>query len=158
MIRKYKDSDFDMVYAVINDSAHAYKGVIPADRWNEPYMTKEELQSEIDNDIQFYCYLDNKDIIGVMGIQNRGDVDLIRHAYVKTAGRRHGIGTQLLEYLENKSSHTILIGTWADASWAIHFYQKHHYQQVSPQEKNILLQKYWNIPLRQVETSVVLKK
>lgn len=156
MIRNYTDTDFEIVYKIINDSSQAYKGIIPTDRWHEPYMTKEELRSEINDGIKFYCYLDNDEIIGVMGIQNKEEVDLIRHAYIKTSGRRKGIGGQLLDYLQNMSSLPLLIGTWADASWAIHFYEKHGFHVVSKKEKERLLRKYWNIPERQVETSVVL--
>lgn len=156
MIRAYSDADFETVYQVINDSSQAYKGIIPDDRWNEPYMTKEELRSEIKDGIQFYCYVDKNEIIGVMGIQNKDDVNLIRHAYIKTTGRRKGIGGQLLEYLQKMSSIPLLIGTWADASWAIHFYEKHGFYIVPQEKKDKLLRKYWNITERQVETSVVL--
>lgn len=157
MIRGYKDNDFETVYQIINDSSQAYKGIIPADRWHEPYMSREELRDEINDGIHFYCYENEQgEIVGVMGIQSKGTVDLIRHAYVKTSGRRQGVGGLLLDYLLKQSSLPILIGTWADATWAIHFYEKNGFHVVSREEKERLLRIYWNIPERQVETSVVL--
>ncbi len=158
MIRKCTDFDFNTIYSIINDAAQAYKGVIPADRLNEEYMTKEELRQEIDDGVEFWGYEDEDGLIGVMGIQSVQDVTLIRHAYVCTAKRNKGIGGELLKYLRNLTNRPILMGTWADANWAIKFYEKHGFELVSIEEKNILLRKYWNIPERQVETSVVLKE
>jgi N-acetylglutamate synthase-like GNAT family acetyltransferase len=158
MIRKTRDEDFDQIFNIINDAAIAYKGVIPEDRWHEPYMTKEELKQQIQDGVDFLCYLEDNDtqILGVMGIQDKNEVNLIRHAYVRTVKRKKGIGTLLLQELKNHSKKPILIGTWKAASWAINFYKKNGFTLVSEEQKNILLKKYWNIPERQVETSVVL--
>lgn len=156
MIRKCTDDDLPALYAIINDAAQAYKGVIPADRWHEPYMPKDELQQEIHAGVQFWGYESDGEIIGVMGIQDKGDVALIRHAYVKTARRNQGIGTKLLRHLESMTTKPMLIGTWADATWAIRFYEKNGYRRLSRQETERLLRQYWNVPERQVATSVVL--
>lgn len=156
MIRLCLDSDFETIYGIINDAAQAYRGVIPADRWHEPYMPRAELQSEIRRGIRFWGYEDKGKLIGVMGIQDVGDVTLIRHAYVSTAERRKGVGGMLLAHLAASTERPLLIGTWADAVWAIRFYEKHGFRLVTADEKDQLLKKYWNIPLRQVETSVVL--
>jgi len=156
MIRKLTDSDFEVILEIINDGAQAYKGVIPADCWHEPYMSKEELKEEIKDFVCFWGFEDKGYLIGVMGIQDRGDVSLIRHAYVRSNRRNQGIGTRLLRHLESTTEKPILIGTWADASWAIEFYKKNGYQLLPEEEKNRLLRKYWKIPERQVLTSVVL--
>ena len=156
MIRKSVDEDFEAIFNIINDAAIAYKGVIPPDRWHEPYMTKEELQAQIEDGVSFSCYVDNNEIIGVMGIQEKTDVALIRHAYVRTKQRNKGIGTLLLRELIKDSTKPILIGTWKAATWAISFYEKNGFCLVDEAEKNRLLKKYWAIPDRQVETSVVL--
>ena len=156
MIRKGTDQDFDEILNIINDAAMAYKGVIPPDRWHQPYMTEEELMEQITDGVKFSCYVDEEKIAGVMGIQARSDVDLIRHAYVRTKQRKKGIGTLLLKELLRDSKKPILIGTWKAAHWAISFYEKHGFCLVDEQEKNRLLKKYWTIPDRQVETSVVL--
>lgn len=156
MILVATEKDFDVIYAIINDAAIAYKGIIPADRWHDPYMPEEELKAQIEDGVQFSCYVDEGQIIGVMGIQDKKDVYLIRHAYVKTSQRNKGIGTLLLQKLIRDSDKPILIGTWKAASWAIRFYEKHGFSLISEEEKNCLLKKYWTIPDRQVETSVVL--
>jgi len=156
MISPATDDDLDTIYEIINDASIAYKGIIPEDRWHEPYMPKNELIGQIDDGVDFYCYHDEGIIVGVMGIQDRGDVKLIRHAYVRTIQRNNGVGGKLLEYLINKSDKPLLIGTWKDASWAVSFYVKHGFVAVSEEEKNRLLKKYWKIPERQIETSVVL--
>jgi GNAT superfamily N-acetyltransferase len=156
MIRPALTEDFDEIYTVINDAAIAYKGVIPADRWHEPYMSKEELRTQINEGVRFTCYVDNTEVIGVMGIQDKGEVELIRHAYVRTNHRSKGIGGLLLHELINGTTKPILIGTWKAAGWAIRFYEKHGFRLVAEAEKNRLLKKYWSIPDRQVETSVVL--
>jgi GNAT superfamily N-acetyltransferase len=148
--------DFNDMFDIINDAAQAYRGVIPEDRWHDPYMPESELQHEIDNGVRFWGYRDGGRLIGVMGIQDRGDVDLIRHAYVRTDRRKQGVGTKLLHHLESRSVKPILIGTWAAATWAIGFYEKNGYNLLGEDEKNRLLKKYWSIPERQVETSVVL--
>lgn len=156
MIRNATEKDYDEIYNVINDSAIAYKGIIPMDRWHEPYMSKEELKKQIEAGVRFSCYIDNEKIIGIMGIQDKKEVELIRHAYVITKYRKKGIGTILIQNLIKDSKIPVLIGTWKAAHWAISFYKKHGFLIVSEEEKNILLRKYWNIPNRQVETSVVL--
>jgi N-acetylglutamate synthase-like GNAT family acetyltransferase len=154
--RSDEKKDFNEIYEIINDASSVYKGIIPNDRWQEPYMSKEELKKQIDEGVQFWNYTENNRIVGVMGIQFKNDVTLIRHAYVRTTERKKGIGGKLLQHLLNLSPTPILIGTWADASWAIHFYKKHNFRLLSEIEKNELLKKYWSIPERQVETSVVL--
>ena len=156
MIRKCKQSESDIIHEIINDGAQAYKGVIPADRWHEPYMSQEELKQEIVGGVVFWGFEADQKLVGVMGIQDKGDVNLIRHAYVRTRARKQGIGTQLLKHLESIDGKPILIGTWADAIWAIAFYQKNGYRVVTETEKNRLLRKYWSISEQQVETSVVL--
>ena len=156
MIRNATESDYSAIYEVINDAAMAYKGIIPADRWHEPYMTRAELEAQIEEGVQFLCSLEDGKLVGVMGIQDWGEVNLIRHAYVATQLRGKGIGTQLLRELINSSQKPILIGTWKAASWAIRFYEKHGFSMVSEGDKNVLLKKFWSIPDRQVETSVVL--
>jgi N-acetylglutamate synthase-like GNAT family acetyltransferase len=156
MIRKCTDQDFEEIFNIINDAAIAYKGVIPPDRWHEPYMTREELKAQIEDGVRFFCYVDNNEIIGVMGIQDKAEVSLIRHAYVRTKQRKKGVGSFLLQELIKDEQKPILIGTWKAADWAIRFYEKHGFRLVDEEEKNRLLKKYWAIPDRQVETSVVL--
>jgi GNAT superfamily N-acetyltransferase len=156
IIRRCTDSDFHSIFEIINDAASAYKGVIPPDRWHDPYMNDEQLRLEISAGVKFWGLANDRGIAGVMGIQDKGEVTLLRHAYVRTALRNKGIGTRLLKHLEPMSDKPILIGTWAAASWAVQFYQKNGYFLVSIEEKNRLLRQYWSIPERQVETSVVL--
>lgn len=156
MIRQCGNNDFETIFSIINDSAIAYKGVIPDDRWHEPYMSKEELQHEIDDGVVFWGYEEDGELVGIMGIQDVQDVTLIRHSYVRTAERGQGIGGKLLAKLRELANRPILIGTWADALWAIRFYEKHGFLLVIKEEKDRLLKKYWSIPDRQVETSVVL--
>jgi len=157
MIHPCTPSDFDTILTIINDAAAAYKGVIPADRWHEPYMSAEYLRGEIDAGVVFYGYEQEPEkLLGIMGIQDVQDVTLIRHAYVRTVCRGRGIGSKLLAHLRTLSDRPILIGTWADASWAIRFYQGHAFRVVTPKEKDMLLRRYWSIPDRQVATSVVL--
>jgi GNAT superfamily N-acetyltransferase len=158
MIHQCTKQDFNTILEIINDGAQAYKGIIPADRWHDPYMSGQHLREELNTGICFWGWRENDRLIGVMGIQDRGDVTLIRHAYVRTILRNRGVGSQLLQHLESITDKPILIGTWAAANWAVAFYEKHNYRLVSPDEKNRLLKKYWNIPERQVETSVVLAK
>ena len=158
MIRSLLPSDFDSLLKVINDAAQAYKGVIPDDRWRESYMSAEELKEEIEAGVIFFGWVEDNHLLGVAGIQSIKDTTLIRHTYVITKCQREGIGTRLLEHLMSLAKTSeILVGTWADASWAVRFYEKHGFQLVSPQEKDRLLWAYWNIPERQIETSVVLK-
>jgi GNAT superfamily N-acetyltransferase len=156
MIRPCDDTEFDTIYEIINDAAQAYRGVIPADRWKEPYMPKEELRHALDEGIVFWGYEEDGELIGVMGIQPVQDVTLIRHAYVRTAEQNRGVGGKLLAHLRTQTDRPVLIGTWADAVWAIRFYEKHGFRLVSPEEKVRLLRRYWSIPERQVATSVVL--
>ena len=156
MIRKCTDSDFETIFEIINDAAQAYKGTIPADCWHEPYMPREELKHEIEGGISFWALEDQEGLIGVMGIQDKGDVTLIRHAYVRSSRRNQGAGTCLLRFLESRTDKPILIGTWADATWAIAFYQRNGYRVLPGHEKDRLLRKYWTIGERQVVTSVVL--
>ena len=156
MIRKGTEEDFEEILNIINDAAVAYKGVIPPDRWHEPYMTDAELQAQIEDGVRFSCYVDNNEIVGVMGIQDKAEVELIRHAYVRTKQRNKGVGSLLLQELSRDAEKPILIGTWKAAEWATRFYQKHGFRLVEEEEKNRLLKKYWAIPERQVETSVVL--
>jgi len=156
MIRRCDDRDFDLIGAIVNDGAQAYKGIIPSDRWTEPYMSAEKLRHEIDDGIVFWGYEEAGTLVGVMGIQKVQDVTLVRHAYVRTTNQKRGIGAQLLSHLCELTNDPVLIGTWADAVWAIRFYERNGFQVVSPEEKNRLLKKYWTIPERQIETSVVL--
>jgi GNAT superfamily N-acetyltransferase len=158
MMRRCDHDDFERIWAIVNDGAQAYKGVIPADCWTEPYMSREELQHELDAGVAFWGYKEAEvgGLLGVMGLQQVSDVTLIRHAYVRGSSQKHGIGGQLLAQLRTLTDRPILIGTWADATWAIRFYEKHGFQVVSPDEKELLLRKYWTISERQIDTSVVL--
>jgi GNAT superfamily N-acetyltransferase len=156
MIRPCSNHELDSVYSIINDAAHAYRGFIPADCWKEPYMSYDELLHEIDDGIAFWGYEEDGELIGVMGIQPVLDVTLIRHAYIRTSRHNQGIGSDLLSFLRRQTRRPLLIGTWADAVWAVRFYQKHGFRLVSHAEKERLLRKYWTIPDRQIETSVVL--
>jgi GNAT superfamily N-acetyltransferase len=156
VIRRCDDRDFEAIFSIINDGAQAYKGIIPADRWAEPYMPAEKLRHEIEDGVVFWGYEEQGTLAGVMGIQPVLDVTLIRHAYVKTCSHGKGIGGLLLSHLRDQASVPVLVGTWADAIWAIRFYQKHEFQLVGSEEKDRLLRKYWTIPERQIETSVVL--
>jgi GNAT superfamily N-acetyltransferase len=156
MIRRCDDHDFELTWEIINDGARAYRGVIPADRWTEPYMSREKLQHEIDEGVVFWGYQDGGSLVGVMGIQPVQDVTLIRHAYVRTSSQKRGIGEALLSHLQEIAKEPVLIGTWADALWAIRFYERNGFQVVDPEAKDRLLRKYWKIPERQIDTSVVL--
>jgi N-acetylglutamate synthase-like GNAT family acetyltransferase len=156
MLRPCENKDFESICSIINDAAKAYKGVIPEDRWKEPYMSRDELKHEIDQGVVFWGYEEDGELIGVMGIQQIQDVTLIRHAYVRTVRQNQGVGAKLLSGLRRRTNYPILIGTWADAVWAISFYEKHGFRIVSQGDKDLLLKKYWSIPERQVETSVVL--
>jgi N-acetylglutamate synthase-like GNAT family acetyltransferase len=156
LIRESAAADFEAMLAIINDAAQKYRGVIPADRWHEPYMPANELEKEIAAGIVFWVAEEDARVQGVMGIQDKGEVTLIRHAYVATAQQGKRIGTKLLRRLQDLSAKPFLIGTWADASWAIEFYRRNGFTVVSHDEKERLLRKYWSIPARQVQTSVVL--
>ena len=156
MIRPCTESDIPNICAIVNDAAAAYKDMIPADRWHEPYMPLDELKAEIAAGVKFWGYTENDRLAGVMGIQPVRDVTLIRHAYVETRMRNRGIGGKLLAHLLGQTNGRILVGTWQAAGWAIRFYEKHGFGLVGEAEKNDLLKTYWNIPERQIETSVVL--
>ncbi len=156
IVRSFAAADFNGLLAVINDAAAAYRGVIPADCWHEPYMPAHELAAEIAAGIRFACYESNGSVTGVMGSQDVQDVTLIRHAYVSTPTQRSGVGAALLQHLRRQTARPVLIGTWAAASWAIRFYEKHGFRVIEADAKSMLLNKYWNIPDRQIESSVVL--
>jgi len=146
MILRCDDRDFELICAIINDGTQAYRGIIPADRWTEPYMSREELRRQIDEGVVFWGDEEAGTLVAVMGIQPVQDVTLIRHAYVRTTSQQRGIGARLQSHLRGLASGPVLIGTWADAVWAIHFYERHGFQLVSAQEKDRLLRKYWTIP------------
>jgi GNAT superfamily N-acetyltransferase len=155
-IRPCRDDERTAILAIVNVAAQAYRGVIPPDRWHEPYMPADELDHEIAAGVAFWGYEENGALIGVMGLQAVRDVDLIRHAYVRPGRQRGGIGGDLLAHLRGLSTRRMLVGTWAAADWAIRFYQRHGFVLTSPTQKAVLLKTYWNIPDRQIETSVVL--
>jgi GNAT superfamily N-acetyltransferase len=155
-IRRCVPADVPEICSIVNDAAQAYKGVIPADCWHEPYMPLDELNRQLAEGVVFWCSGQDGAMDGVMGIQDRGEVSLIRHAYVRTPQRRKGIGEMLLRYLEGTTDKPVLIGTWRAASWAIRFYEKNGYRLLEPAETASLLRRYWSISERQIETSVVL--
>jgi GNAT superfamily N-acetyltransferase len=156
MIRCCDERDFELIWSIINDGARAYESVIPVDCWTETYMSRDELRAEMQDGVTFWGYEENEDLKGVMGIQQVEDVTLIRHAYVRTGSQKRGIGGRLLSHLRKLAHGPVLIGTWADAVWAIRFYEKHGFHLVAPEQKAHLLKRYWNVSDRQVETSVVL--
>lgn len=156
MIRQCHHMDFEILYSIINEAAQKYKGIIPDDCWKEPYMPKDELKHEIDAGVVFWGFEFEGELVGVMGIQHIQDVTLIRHAYVRPAQQNRRIGNQLLAELCRQTDRPMLIGTWADAEWAIRFYEKNGFKRVPSREKDRLLEKYWSISARQLETSVVL--
>ena len=156
VIRRCEETDIETIFTIINDAARAYRGVIPADRWHEPYMPLEELRDEIESGVVFWGWEEDGRLTGVMGIQDVKDVTLIRHAYVRTSDRNRGIGSQLLKHLRTLTDRPIMIGTWKAADWAVAFYEKHGFRLVTVEEKERLLRTYWSIPERQVATSVVL--
>ena len=159
MIRPCVSKDFKAIFQIVNDAAEVYKGVIPADCWKEPYMTKAELRHEINDGVVFWGFEKERKLKGVMGIQHVLDVSLIRHAYIRTAWQNQGIGRRLSRHMVNQTKRPLLVGTWAAATWAISFYEKNGFSLVTPpEEKDRLLKRYWKISPRQVETSVVLKK
>ena len=156
MIRRCDKHEFEQIYTIINDGALAYRGVIPEDCWTEPYMSRHKLQREIEAGVVFWGNEDNGKLCGVMGLQRVRDVTLVRHAYVLTASQRRGIGASLLSRLRELTKAPMLIGTWADASWAIKFYEKNGFELVGRTLKDRLLQQYWTVSQRQAEVSVVL--
>jgi GNAT superfamily N-acetyltransferase len=158
MILKLYLTDFDSILRVILDAAQTYRGVIPDDRWKEPYMSAEELRGELDAGVQFYGWFKEDSLLGVMGIQPVKDTTLIRHSYVLHDYQRQGIGGLLLKHLLGLAmTPDVLVGTWEDVAGAIHFYEQHGFTRVSRRETDRLLRKYWHIPERQIATSVVLK-
>ncbi len=157
-IRPCRHDERAAILAIVNAAAEAYRGVIPADRWSEPYMPPDELDAEIDAGVVFWgCEIEGE-LVGIMGIQPVGDVDLIRHAYVSPASQGRGVGGTLLEHLASEATRPMLVGTWAAAEWAVRFYRRHGFEQVTPERKDELLRTYWRIPDRQIETSVVLAR
>jgi GNAT superfamily N-acetyltransferase len=156
LIRKSVKTDSPAILAIINDAARAYRGVIPADRWHEPYMSATELAREISDGVVFWLAEQGRGVAGLMGMQDKGEVALVRHAYVAPTAQRSGIGTKLLRHVECLVDKPILIGTWAAASWAIEFYERNGYEMLNSEVKDRVLRTYWSIPARQVETSVVL--
>ena len=156
MIRACDGNDFDAILATINEGASAYRGVIPADRLADPYMSAEALQHEIDSGVRFWAGTDGASVLGVMGVQPVQDVTLIRHAYVRTEAQGRGVGSRLLAHLRAMTSRPVLMGAWADAMWAIRFYERHGFRMVDPKTKGELLRRYWTVPERQIDTSVVL--
>ena len=144
------------ILAIINDAAQAYRGVIPVDRWHEPYMPKDELTEEIADGVVFWVAEKAGHLSGVMGMQDKGEVALIRHAYIIPRMQRKGVGTALLHHVISLTSKPILVGTWAAARWAVTFYQRNGFTLLPEADKNTLLRRYWSIPERQIDTSVVL--
>jgi N-acetylglutamate synthase-like GNAT family acetyltransferase len=157
MIRTCTDADTADMLRIINDAAEAYRGIIPADRWKEPYMPMAELREELDAGVRFSGCMMDGELVGVMGMQNVQDVALIRHAYTLTRMQGKGIGAALLDHLVRQADRPLLVGTWAAADWAVRFYQGRGFTLVDEAEKHRLLKKYWTIPERQIETSVVLR-
>ncbi len=158
MLRRCDHRDFERIWSIVNDGAQAYKGVIPADCWTEPYMSRDKLQHELDAGVMFWAYEEAEagGLVGVMGLQQVGDVTLIRHAYVCGSSQKLGIGGQLLSHLRTLTERPILIGTWADATLGDTLLREAWISGRQPKEKEILLRKYWGISERQIETSVVL--
>jgi GNAT superfamily N-acetyltransferase len=156
VIRRCRDDELAAIGVIVNAAAVVYRGVIPEDRWVEPYMPAAELEGEIAAGVEFWGYEEDGSLLGVMGIQPVQDVTLIRHAYVAPGTQGRGIGGALLAGLEARGSGQLLVGTWAAASWAIRFYERHGF--VAVDDPAALLRRYWSIPERQIETSVVLAK
>jgi GNAT superfamily N-acetyltransferase len=157
-IRPCTDEERKTILAIVNAAAEAYRGVIPADGWHEPYMSADELDREIEAGVVFWGCDDDGELVGVMGIQDVGDVTLIRHAYVRPESQRRGIGGALLERFLGSTERPVLVGTWAAAEWAIDFYRRHGFEPVPAERVANLLRTYWTIPDRQIETSVVLTR
>ena len=156
MIRRCSDSDVAAILDIINAAAQIYRGIIPADRWHNPYMLEAELREEIAAGCVFWAEEAEGALRGVMGLQDVEDVALIRHAYVDPAHQRKGVGGRLLSHVRALTERPLLIGTWAAATWAIDFYQRNGFALTTPEEKERLLRTYWSVPERQIETSVVL--
>jgi len=157
-IRPCRDDEHDEILAIVNAAAEAYRGVIPEDRWHDPYMPMGELDGEIAAGVEFWGYADDGELLGIMGIQPVRDVNLIRHAYVVPESQGRGIGSALLEHLLAVATRPMLVGTWTAAEWAIRFYERHGFEYVGTERTAELLREYWDIPERQIETSVVLAR
>ena len=157
-VRPCGDHEIESILCIINDAAQAYRGVIPHDRWHDPYMSEAELRRDMSAGVEFWgCEIDGK-LVGVMGMQRVQDADLIRHAYVLPGQQRHGVGGILIDHLRQRSNRCMLVGTWADATWAVNFYQRNGFELIASQEQRVaLLKRYWTIPERQIETSIVLE-
>jgi GNAT superfamily N-acetyltransferase len=158
MIRQCTTADVPAIAEIINQAAQAYRGVIPDDCWHDPYMDRDHLNAEIAAGVEFSGWDDADDLAGVMGLQRVRGVTLIRHAYVRPSHQSRGVGARLLATLATRTSGPLLVGTWAAATWAIRFYERHGFRLVGPNETDRLLTAYWNIPARQRETSVVLRR
>ena len=156
MIRPYRNDDLQSVCAIINDAATAYKGAIPDDCWHEPYMPMDELQREVAT-MTFYGFEEDGRLVGVIGYQPLEDVTLLRHLYVETARQRHGLGSALLRHVVGlTATPRLLVGMWADAPWAIRFYQRHGFSLLPDGDR--LLRTYWTIPARQRQASLVMAR
>lgn len=159
MISEYKKADTSKILHIINEASLKYKGVIPDDCWNEPYMPEQELISEFNNGVRMYGYHQSNILVGVIGVQEVKDVILIRHAYTLSSYQGKGVGSALLEYLLKKNKNSrLLVGTWKNATWAIQFYKKFDFILHTKEETALLLEKYWNISTKQIENSVVLER
>jgi GNAT superfamily N-acetyltransferase len=156
--RRCRDDERASILDIVNAAAEAYRGVIPTDCWHEPYMSREELEGEIAGGVEFWGVDDAGGLVALMGIQDAGDVDLIRHAYVAPKSQRRGLGSELLEHLMASATKPVLVGTWAAADWAVRFYERHGFELQAPERARELLRTYWTISDRQVETSVVLAR
>jgi GNAT superfamily N-acetyltransferase len=157
LIERCSARDTDEIYSIVNDAARAYRGVIAADRWHEPYMPLEELRQEIEAGVVFWGCYDSGRLEGVMGLQDVRDVALIRHAYTRSAAQGRGVGSALLARLTGETKRPLLVGTWKAATWAVEFYRKRGFRLVSDAEKTELLRTYWTVPERQIDESVVLR-
>jgi len=156
MIRQCDSHDLESIFVVINDAAQAYKDAIPKDCWKDPYMSKDDILREMEDGVIFWGYEEDDEVVAVMGIQDVHDVTLVRHAYVRSSRQKQGLGGELLSYLQLQTTRPILVGTWADAHWAINFYENNGFRMVPPEIKDMLLRRYWTVPERQIESSVVL--
>ena len=159
MIAEYTKKDLFNILKVINDAALKYKGIIPSDCWHDPYMSNQELMKEFDAGVRMFGYKENSVLVGVMGVQELDEVTLIRHAYILSTHQGMGIGTSLLQYFfELNENPRLLVGTWQNATWAIKFYLKHGFVLHTREKTDQLLKQYWQVPLQQMESSVVLEK
>jgi GNAT superfamily N-acetyltransferase len=156
-VRPCRKDERGAILEIVNAAAEVYRGVIPDDCWHEPYMSSRELDAEIAEGVRFWAYELDGSPLGVMGVQPKADVDLIRHAYVRTERQGEGIGSALLAHLRSGAARRLLVGTWAEATWAIRFYERHGFVRTTPERTRELLTTYWSIPERQIETSVVLE-